>query len=867
MKCNIEGMTCSACSARIEKSVSKLDGVESVAVNLLTNTMDVHIDENNNDIKTEIFNTVTKLGYGIEEIEDSKISRKSSDSQLSKDSREHDKEKHIVWRLIISFAFLIPLMYLSMHHMLNEWFSIPVPEFITRYFHGPYNGTAFGFTQFLLVLPIVYVNRAYFSSGFKNMINLHPNMDSLIALGSTSSIVYGIYVIYKMIYGLKNNDLTSVDAYTMDLYFESAGTILTLITLGKYLEYRAKKKTKEAVTGLMKLRPNIAYKYVDGKEIKVSIEDVNVNDLLIVKAGNIVPVDGVIIEGNSNVDESMLTGESMPVSKHEGDSITGGTSNINGVIVIKATKIGEDTALANIIKLVVEASGSKAPIAKLADRISLYFVPIVIVIALITFITWLALGNSFEFALSTGISVLVISCPCALGLATPVAIMAGSGRGASMGVLIKSGDALELAGKTSTIVFDKTGTITQGKPSVVVIKKMCDTIDEASFNSIMASLERFSEHPLALAVNAYAKEGNVEIKNVSDFKEHSGNGVSGIIDKVRYFAGNIEYMKKLNVWSDDDHITSVYNDIAKDGSTPVILANDSRIMGMIGIKDRIKSSSRRAIKQLRDMGIDTIMLTGDNEITASVIGKEAGINKVYAGVLPGDKAQKVEKLKSEGKVVAMVGDGINDAPALVSADIGIAVGTGMDIAVDSADIVLMKNDLLDVVTAIKLSKATIKNIKENLFWAFFYNCLGIPLAAGILFIPFGIKLNPMIAAAAMSFSSVFVVLNALRLRLFKKEKDYDKITQTVLSDKKQENITQTELIKKENKSMITVYIDGMMCAHCSGAVAKALEALEGVNSVRVDLEGKKAIVEGDITDEIIKEAVVGAGYEVNKIER
>lgn len=758
-KFSVTGMTCSACSASVEKAVRRLDGIDEVNVNLLTNSMIVEFDNEVID-DNRIINAVIDAGYGA-----SLYAKEMNKTRTEKKVNTTDEEiKGMKVRLIISIVFLIPLMYISMYHMFNEWFGLPVPSFVNAAFHGTENGITFAFTQFLLLIPIVYVNRKYFEVGFKTLAKRSPNMDSLIAIGSSAAIIYGIFVIYRIGYSLGHGEMGTAEHYLMDIYFESAGTILTLITLGKYLESRSKGKTSDAISKLMDLAPKTATVLRDGREVEIPVEEVIVGDLILISPGASIPVDGVIVEGSSVVDQSALTGESIPVEKGVGDKVIAATINKNGFFKFRAEKVGDDTTLAQIIELVENASASKAPIAKLADKISGVFVPIVIGIAVISTIIWLVLGKSFEFALSIGIAILVISCPCALGLATPVAIMVGTGKGASNGILIKSAEALEIAHTIKTVVLDKTGTITEGKPKITDIVTS-EGISEQHLLEIAASIEKPSEHPLADAILERADEMNIKVREVANFNAISGRGIVATIEGKKYLAGNIALMEEnqINV----KVFEKIADDFAEDGKTPLYFADDKRLLGVIAVADVVKPTSRDTIEQFKAMGIDVIMLTGDNKRTAEAIRRQLNIDKVVAEVLPQDKESEIRRIQNEGKRVVMVGDGINDAPALARADVGIAIGAGTDIAIESADIVLIKSDLLDALTAIQLSKATIRNIKQNLFWAFFYNTLGIPLAAGVFYTMLGWKLNPMFAAAAMSLSSVFVVTNALRLRFFK----------------------------------------------------------------------------------------------------
>ncbi|MEI3337113.1 MAG: heavy metal translocating P-type ATPase [Clostridium sp.] len=835
-KFNVTGMTCSACSASVEKAVKKLEGINSVSVNLLTNSMVVHyneevIDENN------IIEAVTSVGYGA-----SVFSKNKNEIKVSDKMRVEDEIKEMKKRLIISFAFLIPLMYISMGHMMG----LPLPSFLS----GLENAISYGMTQFLLALVIVYVNRKYYQVGFKTLFKGSPNMDTLIAIGSSAAMVYGIFAIYRMGYGLGIQDFELVEKYHMDLYFESAAMILALITLGKYLEKKSKGKTSEAITKLMDLAPKTATILRNNKEVIVPIEEVLKDDIVMVKPGESIPVDGVIIEGSSFIDQSAITGESIPVEKNIGDKVIAATINKNGYFKFKAEKVGDDTTLAQIISLVEDASSSKAPIAKLADKISGVFVPIVISISIISTIVWLLVGKSFEFSLSIGIAVLVISCPCALGLATPVAIMVGTGKGAENGILIKSAEALETAHKIQTVVLDKTGTITEGKPKVTEIV-VNSNINKNELLKIAASIEKPSEHPLADAIVEKAKKENITLLDVDNFISITGKGIKAEINNNIYYAGNLSLMKENNI--DYSKFEKVINDLAKKGKTPLCFSDDSILFGVIAVADTIKPTSKKAIEEFKNMGINIVMLTGDNKNTAEAIRKELNIDKVIAEVLPQDKEKEVRKIQESGKKVAMIGDGINDAPALARADVGIAIGAGTDIAIESADIVLMKSDLLDGVTTIKLSKAVIKNIKENLFWAFFYNAIGIPLAAGVFYNILGWKLNPMFGAFAMSLSSVCVVSNALRLKLFKA---YDK---NIINEENFEN----EFEEGEDEEMKKIVrVDGMNCSHCQAKVESALSALDGVSEAKVNLKKKIAVVtlEKEVNDDTLLKAVNDAGF-------
>lgn len=840
---DVFGMTCSACSSRVEKGVSKLKGVKEVQVNLLTNSMSVDFDENIISEK-DIIDNVTSIGYSA------RIKGKENKDSTNKQDDESKKLKN---RVIVSALFAIPLLYICMGHMFGYW--------IPPIFHGSKNSLIFAFTQFLLILPIVFVNFKYFTVGFKNLFKGSPNMDSLIAIGSSSAIIYGIIAIYNIGYGLGYGDMSRVSHYSMDLYFESAGTIITLITLGKYLESKAKGRTNEALSKLMDLSPKTATVIRNDVEQVINTEDIVVSDIIVVKSGESIAVDGVIIEGSGSIDESAITGESMPVEKNVDDKVIGATINKSGYFKMRATKVGSDTVLSQIINLVEQASSSKAPIARLADKISGIFVPIVIGIAVLASIVWLLLGYSAEFALSIGIAVLVISCPCALGLATPTAIMVGMGKGAENGVLMKSATSLEMLNKIDVIVFDKTGTITQGKPKVTdIIYTNSNIIEENKLNVIISSLENLSHHPLAQAIVEYGNSKNLSFEKVKDFKEISSNGISGIIDDELYFIGNERLMLQNGI-----DLTSFEKDVENlscVGKTVLYVSNSKTLLALLGIADTVKENSKQAIQYFKNKNIKTIMLTGDNKNTAQAIAKKVLVNEVVSEVFPSDKEKIVKNLQEQGKIVAMVGDGINDAPALTRADIGIAIGAGTDIAIESADIVLMKSDLLDSVKAYELSHQTMKNIKQNLFWAFFYNIIGIPVAAGALYLSFGLKLNPMIAGGAMSLSSVFVVMNALRLKFFKSSVKNDNICNQKCDIIGNEVNT---IKRKEEKKMVKVMaINGMMCMHCQQNVEKTLMGIENVVDAVVNLEEKTATVtmEQEVSDEILKTAVENAGYEV-----
>ncbi len=910
----VTGMTCSACSSRVEKCVSALSGMEKCEVNLLTGSMQVLYDDS--VLHTpDIVRAVEKAGYGASSLDTASARENAAGSpENSLQDTMQKARKEMKTRLIGSFVFWIPLMYVSMFHMFYEWFGLPVPGFVMHAFHGLENTVTFAFTQFLLLLPIMYLNRNYFIHGFKNLFRRSPNMDSLVAVGSAAAVIYGVFVIYRLSYGLGHQDMALVENYSMEIYFESAGTILTLITLGKYLESKSKAQTGKAIEKLVNLAPKTALLLKnDNAEVEVPVEQVQEGDIVIVKPGAYVPVDGVIVSGSSALDESAVTGESIPVEKTVGDTIISASLNKNGYFRMKAVKTGENTTIQQIIRLVEEAGASKAPIARLADKIAGIFVPAVMCIALLSFLIWMFSGAGFEFSLSIGISVLVISCPCALGLATPVAIMVGTGKGAENGILIKSGEALETAHAVDTVVLDKTGTITQGKPQVTDVIPI--SVSKQELLSAAVMLEKQSEHPLAEAILQYKEQSAPEtpLWQSENFEALFGRGIRCQYRKDTYYAGNLTLLREEGF--DTASIKSDFEKLSEEGKTVLLFAvkrnrqadnatvsdaagvpgakdtvpaksdaGNMRILGMIAVADVEKPSSLEAIRQFEKLGIDVVMLTGDNEKTAAAIGKRLHINHVIAQVLPHQKEEKIRELISAGHKVAMIGDGINDAPALARADIGIAIGAGTDVAIESADAVLIKNDLMDAVNAIRLSRSVIRNIRENLFWAFFYNSIGIPLAAGVLYPVFGLKLNPMFGAAAMSLSSVCVVCNALRLRLFKPLKAASSAAPGALSEtdgslrhtlQTAESRTMIEESKTENQKEgentmkeITVSIEGMMCAHCQKHVSDALNALEGVTA-DVNLEEKKAIVkaEREISDEELKKAVADAGYEVTAVTR
>lgn len=1016
----VTGMTCSACSSHVEKAVGRLDGVEKASVNLLTGTMEVSYDEDRLG-ESEIIAAVEKSGYGAEVLCTRSAGTCGTDagggltSQRSgtdsgsgpgagrggKDAGEGrgglqrkaaEETGAMRRRLGISIGFLIPLMYVAMYHMYHEWFGLPIPGFVQELFHGNENAMTFAMTQFLLLLPILYENRKYFSVGFRTLRHLSPNMDSLIALGASAAVGYGIFATYRIGYGLGHGDAALVQQYSGDLYFESAGMILTLITVGKYLESRSKGRTSEAITKLMDLSPKVAVVVdEDGREREVPTEELQAGTMFLVKPGSLVPVDGTVLEGSSSVDEAAITGESIPVEKQAGDKVVSATMNKAGFLKCRADRVGEDTTLAQIIRLVEEAGASKAPIARLADKVAGVFVPVVIGIALLTLAAWLAAGAGPEFAISSAIAVLVISCPCALGLATPVAIMVGTGVGANHGILIKSGEALQQARDIDTVVLDKTGTVTTGKLHVTGTGCYVQDVSLETMVSIAAALEKKSEHPLAEAVLAYAEREGLELPEMKDFKAVVGRGVEGVLAQdvaprmslpwqkedgptavflagrredgsrvvaaetlhgggqdvgaavrelaeklgedagakagTRYLVGNRAYMEENGIGI-DPMVLQGLEEIAGEGMTPLLVAEEGRLLGEISVADRVKGSSAVAIQRFREMGIHVVLLTGDNRRTAEAVRRQLGIEEAVAEVLPQDKEKKVSELRAAGRKVAMIGDGINDAPALAAADVGMAIGAGTDVAMESADIVLMKSDLRDAVTAISLSKAVIRNIKQNLFWAFFYNAIGIPLAAGAWFPLFQIRLSPMFGAAAMSLSSIFVVGNALRLRGFRSgferkersrgekaagsagqrkktaemaakdpeaaaeaaEKRKSAAAQAVEraenaagerkpaaaqavrgSDQagaaRREDKFRNPEEREEKKMTKTLTIEGMMCGHCTGRVQKALEALEGVSSVTMALEAKTATVElaGEVSDEVLTKAVDEAGYQVTSV--
>ena len=855
----VTGMSCAACSARVEKAVSKVDGVTSCSVSLLTNSMGVE----GSATDAQIVEAVEQAGYGASpkgtatESENDKANNSLEQLKAAQDALVDRETPKLRNRLIASLIFLVVLMYFSMGHMMWGW---PLPEF----FNG--NHVAMGLLQLLLTVAVMVINQKFFISGFKGLIHGAPNMDTLVALGSAASFGYSVYALFAMTAAQVNGDMDAVMSYMHEFYFESAAMILALITVGKMLEAHSKGKTTDALKSLMQLAPKTATVVRDGVEQEISVDAVKKGDIFVVRPGENIPVDGEIIDGTTAVNESALTGESIPVDKQPKDAVSAATVNQSGFIKCRATRVGEDTTLSQIIQMVSDAAATKAPIAKIADRVSGVFVPAVITIAIITIIAWLIAGENVGFALARGISVLVISCPCALGLATPVAIMVGNGKGAKSGILFKTAASLEATGRTQIVALDKTGTITSGEPKVTDIVPD-ETFFEETGNhagallAIAASVEAKSEHPLAKAIMERAKTDEIAVAEVTDFSAVVGNGLTAILAGKMIKAGNLAFVSKFVKVSDDMRAKAV--EFSKEGKTPLFFAADDRLCGIIAVADTIKEDSPEAVRQLKSMGIRVVMLTGDNEQTANAIGKQAGVDEVIAGVLPDGKEAVIRKLKKQGRV-AMVGDGINDAPALTRADMGIAIGAGSDVAIDAADVVLMKSRLIDVPAAVRLSRATLTNIHENLFWAFFYNVIGIPLAAGLWYPLLGWKLNPMFGAAAMSLSSFCVVTNALRLNLCRV---YDpKHDRKATPDRKNKTNKPNE---SEEKSMTkTMNIEGMMCGHCEARVKKALEALDAVSEAAVSHESGTAVVtlSSDISDEKLKETVEAEDYKVTSIQ-
>ena len=855
----VTGMSCAACSARVEKAVSKVDGVTSCSVSLLTNSMGVE----GSATDAQVVEAVEQAGYGASpkgtatESENDKANNSLEQLKAAQDALVDRETPKLVNRLIASLIFLVVLMYFSMGHMMWGW---PLPKF----FNG--NHVAMGLLQLLLTVAVMVINQKFFISGFKGLIHGAPNMDTLVALGSAASFGYSVYALFAMTAAQVNGDMDAVMSYMHEFYFESAAMILALITVGKMLEAHSKGKTTDALKSLMQLAPKTATVVRDGVEQEISVDAVKKGDIFVVRPGENIPVDGEIIEGTTAVNESALTGESIPVDKQPKDAVSAATVNQSGFIKCRATRVGEDTTLSQIIQMVSDAAATKAPIAKIADRVSGVFVPAVITIAIITIIAWLIAGETVGFALARGISVLVISCPCALGLATPVAIMVGNGKGAKSGILFKTAASLEATGRTQIVALDKTGTITSGEPKVTDIVPDETFFEETGNNAgkllaIAASVEAKSEHPLAKAIMERAKTDEIAVAEVTDFSAVVGNGLTAILAGKMIKAGNLAFVSKFVKVSDDMRAKAV--EFSKEGKTPLFFAADDRLCGIIAVADTIKEDSPEAVRQLKNMGIRVVMLTGDNEQTANAIGKQAGVDEVIAGVLPDGKEAVIRKLKKQGRV-AMVGDGINDAPALTRADMGIAIGAGSDVAIDAADVVLMKSRLIDVPAAVRLSRATLTNIHENLFWAFFYNVIGIPLAAGLWYPLLGWKLNPMFGAAAMSLSSFCVVTNALRLNLCRV---YDpKHDRKAIPDRKNKTNKPNE---SEEKSMTkTMNIEGMMCGHCEARVKKALEALDAVSEAAVSHESGTAVVtlSSDISDEKLKETVEAEDYKVTSIQ-
>ena len=834
-KYNITGMTCSACSAHVDKSVRKLEGVKNVNVNLLQNTMSVEFDEKTVDDQL-IIQAVVNAGYGATVFGSQKAETKTENPASA-------MKKRMIW----SIVFLVPLFYVCMGHMMG----LPLPPFLT----GHENMMIFALTQLFLTIPIVIFNRSYFINGFKNLMHLSPNMDTLIALGSSAAGVYSVVQLFVMAYEMGRGNMSVAHESMMNLYFESCGMILALITVGKYMETRSKAKTSQAIEKLVNIAPKTAILLKDGIETEVPVEQISVGDVFVVRSGSTIPCDGEIIEGSCSVDQSAITGESIPVAKIPEEKLMAGTICTNGFVKVQCQKTAENSTLAQIITLVEEAASSKAPISKLADKVSGVFVPVVIAIALLSAVIWGIAGADFAKALSVGISVLVISCPCALGLATPTAIMVGTGKGAEMGILIKSAESLEIAHKVTTVVLDKTGTITQGKPRVTDIITV-DGITDRQLFEYAYPLEKMSAHPLSNAICEYSESKFDMNKNCTGYKEIAGRGISGVVDGCEIVAGNLRFMEENGV--DLSVFVGTGEKLADEGKTPLFFCKDKKLLGIIAVADTVKNTSENAIRQMQKMGMKVIMLTGDNQKTADAIQKQIHTDGVIAEVLPQDKEQKIRELQAKGERVAMIGDGINDSPALARADVGIAIGAGQDIAIESADIVLVKSDLQDAAVAFSLSKAVIKNIKENLFWALFYNSLGIPLAAGLFYPILGWTLSPMFGAAAMSLSSFFVVSNALRLKMFSPKFPIIQY---------EENKNQINQIMKGNNIMKkTMKIEGMMCGHCTGRVDKVLNAVDGVKA-EVSLEDKSAYLEisGDVTDEQLKSIVEAEGYEVVEI--
>lgn len=838
---DVSGMTCASCQANVQKAVEKL-GVDFVNVNLISETMTVSYDDGKIS-ENDIIKAVEKIGYGA---------KPKNKNNLKENNKTFDEEKIVKNRLIISFIFLIPLMYISMGHMIN----LPLPHFLM----GARGSVNFAFLQFLLTLPIVFVNRIFYISGFKALFNKASNMDTLVGLGSFAALIYGIFAIMRMAYGLGFEKFEIVENYRHNLYFESSAMILTLITLGKYFEKKSKGQTKKSLESLMDLAPKKARILKDKNEVEILVEDLKKGDLILVRPGEAIPVDGIVKEGSSLVDESAITGESIPVNKNIGDEVISATLNKQGSFIFEATKVGEDTTLSKIIELVNQANETKAPIAKLADKISAIFVPTVMIISLITFVIWMILGYGFEFSLNFAISVLVISCPCALGLATPMAIMVATGKSAQFGLLFKNAESLENLHKVDTILLDKTGTITEGKPQVTDI---ISEIDENEFIKIASSIENNSEHPLSHAISEYAKAKNIQAKNIEDFEAISGKGIKAKYENKIYYGGNISLMKEKNI--DLKSYEKKADIFSNEGKTSMYFADEKNVIGIIAVQDKPKNLSKIAIDEMKKMGYEVRMITGDNEKTAEAIKNALNIDEKYAEVLPQDKEKEIKNLQKLEKKVLMVGDGINDAPALARSDVSMAIGNGTDVAIESADIILINNNILDIVSALKLSKSTIKIIKENLFWAFFYNIIGIPLAAGLLYPAFGLKLSPMFGAFAMSFSSIFVCLNSLRLRKFKANFENEEKIKEEIQKEKNKNIKDKKM--NELNKMI-VKINQMSCNHCKNRVEEILKNISGIENAEVNLDEKLAEVDyfGAIDENEIKEKINDAGYEFVGIE-
>lgn len=838
---DVSGMTCASCQANVQKAVEKL-GVDFVNVNLISETMTVSYDDGKIS-ENDIIKAVEKIGYGA---------KPKNKKNLKENNKTFDEEKIVKNRLIISFIFLIPLMYVSMGHMIN----LPLPHFLM----GTRGSVNFAFLQFLLTLPIVFVNRIFYISGFKALFNKASNMDTLVGLGSFAALIYGIFAIMRMAYGLGFEKFEIVENYRHNLYFESSAMILTLITLGKYFEKKSKGQTKKSLESLMDLAPKKARILKDKNEVEILVEDLKKGDLILVRPGEAIPVDGIVKEGSSLVDESAITGESIPVNKNIGDEVISATLNKQGSFIFEATKVGEDTTLSKIIELVNQANETKAPIAKLADKISAIFVPTVMIISLITFVIWMILGYGFEFSLNFAISVLVISCPCALGLATPMAIMVATGKSAQFGLLFKNAESLENLHKVDTILLDKTGTITEGKPQVTDI---ISEIYENEFIKIASSIENNSEHPLSHAISEYAKDNNIQAKNIEDFEAISGKGIKAKYENKIYYGGNISLMKEKNI--DLKSYEKKADIFSNEGKTSMYFADEKNVIGIIAVQDKPKNLSKIAIDEMKKMGYEVRMITGDNEKTAEAIKNALNIDEKYAEVLPQDKEKEIKNLQKLGKKVLMVGDGINDAPALARSDVSMAIGNGTDVAIESADIILINNNILDIVSALKLSKSTIKIIKENLFWAFFYNIIGIPLAAGLLYPAFGLKLSPMFGAFAMSFSSIFVCLNSLRLRKFKANFENEEKIKEEIQKEKNKNIKEKKM--NELNKMI-VKVNQMSCNHCKNRVEEILKNISGIENAEVNLDEKLAEVDyfGAIDENEIKEKINDAGYEFVGIE-